>query len=166
MPKSVAASKWARCAVVTGESVTEMPVWPWHWDPQVRIACPPGVASFVAGREYAHGGISPQESVVPELVVERGIQPVHATIIDVTWTRLRCRTTVRDAAPGYTVDLRTNGKDPGTSIVGSPKTPDGAGLVSLVVPDDEIEGAAAIVVLLDASGNVVAKKVTTVGESQ
>ncbi|MDO8502511.1 MAG: BREX-1 system phosphatase PglZ type B [Gemmatimonadaceae bacterium] len=166
MPKSVAATKWARCAVVTGESVTEMPVWPWYWDPQVRIACPPGVASFVAGREYAHGGISPQESVIPELVVERGIQPVHATIVDVTWTRLRCRTTVHDAALGYMVDIRTNGKDPRTSIVGSPKAPDAAGLVSLVVPDDEYEGAAAIVVLLDASGSVVAKRVTTVGESQ
>ena len=42
----------------------------------LRIASPPGIGAFVANTEYAHGGISLQECVIPELVVERGEEAV------------------------------------------------------------------------------------------
>ena len=45
---------------------------PWHWNPVLRIASPPGIGAFVANTEYAHGGVSLQECVIPELIVERG----------------------------------------------------------------------------------------------
>jgi hypothetical protein len=35
----------------------------------------------------------------------------------------------------------------------------------LIIPDDEQAGAAAVVVLLDASGTVLTKQATTIGES-
>ena len=44
---------------------------PWHWDRDVRIAVAPGVTCFEASKVYEHGGVSPQECVVPRLVVSR-----------------------------------------------------------------------------------------------
>ena len=69
LPPSLTATKWARCATVRGESKPEVPVLPWYWNPEVRIACPPGIGSFIAGADYAHGGVSLQECVIPELTV-------------------------------------------------------------------------------------------------
>lgn len=162
LPKSVTATRWARCAVMAGESATDMPVWPWRWNRQVRIASPHGVASFVAGHDYAHGGVSAQECVVPELIVQRGKTSVSPTITDVKWTRLRCRVTALNADGGSSADIRLVWKDAHSSIVAAPKALD-AGQASLVVPDDQHEGAAAVVVLIDSEGGVVARVATTVG---
>jgi hypothetical protein len=163
IPKSVTATRWARCALVSGESTTDMPVFPWHWNSNVRITSPHGAASFIAGYEYAHGGVSPQECVIPELLVQRGAAIITPTIVEVKWTRLRCRVTVKDAEGGSRVDIRANWKDASTSIVAALKAPDSEGQVSVVVPDDAREGAAAVVVLLDNNGKVVARATTTVG---
>ncbi|MBI5440046.1 MAG: BREX-1 system phosphatase PglZ type B, partial [Deltaproteobacteria bacterium] len=83
LPAYLAATRWARCAAVKGASEPSMPIYGWHWNPDARIASPPGAACFAAGKEYAHGGVSPQECVVPELVVERGSAAAHAAISDV-----------------------------------------------------------------------------------
>jgi hypothetical protein len=165
IPKSVTATRWARCALVLGESATDMPVLPWRWNPSVRIASPHGVASFVAGHEYAHGGLSPQECVVPELLVQRTLATVTSrpTIAELKWSGLRCRVVVVDPHPHSSVDIRLNWKDARSSIVASPKNVEIAGHVSVVVPDDSHEGAAAVVVLLDHDGAVVARTPTTVG---
>ena len=42
----------------------------WSWNPTVRLAMAPGASSFYAGQEYAHGGVSPQECVVPVIDVD------------------------------------------------------------------------------------------------
>lgn len=163
IPKSVTATRWARCALVAGQSITDMPVFQWHWNRDVRIASPPGAASFLAGYEYAHGGVSPQECIVPDLLVQRGAAIVMPTIVEVKWARLRCRVTFKDSEDALTVDIRTNWRDGATSIAAARKSPDPAGHASLVVPDETLEGAAAVVVLLDPHGKVVARAVTTVG---
>jgi hypothetical protein len=62
------------------------------------------------------------------------------------------------------VDLRTNWKQEGSSIIVGLKEVSSGGEVSLVVKDDAYEGAAASVVVLDAAGNVVATQTTSVGE--
>ena len=143
--------------------MTDMPVFPWHWNPKVRIASPPGAASFIAGYEYAHGGVSPQECVVPDILVQRGAAIVAPTVAEVRWSRLRCRVLVKDADGGSKVDIRLNWKDAGTSIVAVPKAPDSTGQASVVVPDEGLEGSAAVVVLIDAHEKVVARAATTVG---
>jgi hypothetical protein len=66
--------------------------------------------------------------------------------------------------PGITVDLRTNAKQPGSSLVASAKNLDANGEASLVVSDDKHEGAAAVVVVLDANNNILDRRPTTVGE--
>jgi len=164
LPTYLTETKWARCAVAQGEIPKGFPVFPWHWNPQVQIVSPPGIGSFYAGMEYAHGGVSPQECVVPDLLVERGTESVKAKIEAVRWRGMRCRVTVTTNAPGVKADLRLHARKPNSSIVVSAKDVEESGEISLAVEDDRHEGAAAIVVLLDAAGQVVDQKPTQVGE--
>jgi hypothetical protein len=164
LPTHLAATKWARCATVKGDSKTSVPVYSWHWNLHVRIASPPGIACFAAN-EYAHGGVSPQECIIPELVVERGGASTSASITTVTWRGMRCRISVNTNDPAVVVDLRLNWKQSSTSIAASPKEVGPAGEASLAVADDKHEGSAATVVVLDGAGNVLDRKPTTVGEA-
>jgi hypothetical protein len=165
LPAHLVASRWARCATVRGESSTDVPTYPWFWNSQVRIASPPGIGSFVANAEYAHGGVSPQECVVPELVVERGATSVSSKIVAMVWRGMRCKVTLTSAAPGFKVDLRLNWKQAGSSIAASAKeVVDNE--ANLICADDHHEGSAATIVLLDDNGNVVDYRPTTVGEGK
>lgn len=164
LPAHLAATKWSRCAAVSAGATPEIPTYPWHWNPFVRIACPPGIGAFVAGTEYAHGGISLQECVIPDLVVERGAEIASATIASITWRGMRCRVGVTTSSGELRVDLRLNWKQPGSSIVASAKEIAANGEASFAVTDDKHEGAAASAVVLDPSGRVLDSKPTTVGE--
>jgi len=165
VPKHLTTTKWSRAATVKGDAKPEVPVYPWHWNPHVRIASPPGIGSFAKNTEYSHGGISPQECIVPELIVERGGGGTTASISGVTWRGMRCRVAVTTNDPSVRVDLRTNWKQANTSIAASPKEVGPAGEQSLAVADDSHEGHAAMVVVLDGAGNVLDRKATTVGEA-
>ena len=158
------ATKWARCAAVKGGSTPNIPTYPWYWNPILRIASPPGIGAFVTNTEYAHGGISLQECVVPELVVERGEEAIAASITGISWRGMRCRIVVKTNASGLRVDLRLNWKQVGSSIVTVAKELGANGEASLAVSDDKHEGAAASVVVFDTSGRVLDYKPTTVGE--
>jgi hypothetical protein len=165
LPKHLTATKWSRAATVKGDAKPDVPVYPWHWNPHVRVASPPGARSFVKNTEYSHGGISPQECIVPELIVERGGGGTTASITNVTWRGMRCRVAVTTNDPSVRVDLRTNWKQANTSIAASPKEVGPGGEQSLAVADDSHEGHAATVVVLDGAGNVLDRNVTTVGEA-
>jgi hypothetical protein len=165
LPSYLAATKWARCATVKGESKPDVPMHSWYWNLHVRIASPPGIACFTLNNEYAHGGVSPQECIVPELVIERGGASTAASITAITWRGMRCRVSVTTNDPSVCIDLRLNWRQPTTSIAASPKEVGPAGEASLAVADDSHEGAAATVVVVDAAGNVLDRKPTTVGEA-
>jgi hypothetical protein len=119
LPAYLAATKWSRCAVVKGGAA--VPSYPWHWNPDIRIASPPGIACFRAGEKYAHGGVSLQECVVPEIVVTQGIAAVRASILSVEWRGMRCKVKVDANDPGVRVEVRTNWKQAGSSIVAAVK---------------------------------------------
>ena len=165
MPKHLTSTKWSRAATVKASATPDVPVYPWHWNTHVRIASPPGARSFVKNTEYSHGGISPQECIVPELVVERGGGATTASITSVTWRGMRCRVAVTTNDPSVRIDLRTNWKQANTSIAASPKEVGPSGEQSLAVADDSHEGHASTVVVLDGAGNVLDRSVTTVGEA-
>ena len=165
VPKHLTSTKWSRAATVRGDAKPDVPIYPWHWNPHVRIASPPGARSFVRNTEYSHGGISPQECIVPELVVERGGGGTSASITAVAWRGMRCRVSVTTNDPTVRVDLRTNWKQATTSIAASAKEVGPAGEQSLAVADDSHEGHAAMVVVVDGTGNVLDRKATTVGEA-
>ena len=165
VPAYLVASRWARCATVRGESSTTVPTYPWHWNPEVRIASPPGIGSFIAGAEYAHGGLSPQECLVPEIVVERNSATVGAKIVGIVWRGMRCKVTVAPASEGLRIDLRRNWKQADSSIAVSAKDVAANGEASLACADDRYESTAAMLVLLDNDGQVLDYEATTVGES-
>ena len=72
LPAKLTETKWGRCAVLKDASGDQdMLVLPWSFDPAVRVALAPGISAFSSGREYDHGGLSLQESVVPFLRVQR-----------------------------------------------------------------------------------------------
>ena len=92
LPHYLTESRWARCAAIKGGSTVDVPTTPWYWNGDERVALAPGTACFKAGHEYAHGGLSPQESIVPVLMVAASPavgQPV--TIKTISWAGMRCR---------------------------------------------------------------------------
>ena len=79
-----------------------------------------------------------------------------------TWKGLRCTVVVDGASPGQRIDIRTKAALASSSLASVDKPLDG-GKASLAVADDEHMGAAAVVVVLGANGEVLQKQATTVG---
>jgi hypothetical protein len=164
IPPSVVETKWSRCALVSGDSRPEVPVYPWHWNPHVRIACPPGIGAFKASTEYSHGGISPQELVIPDMMVQHGADSVTATIVQIQWRGMRCRIRIQTNDQKARVDIRTNASRPETSVVANVKEIGAEGEVNLAASDEK-EGDSATVVVTDSTGRVLARQNTTIGEA-
>ena len=163
LPKHLTASRWARCAVVAGGSTPDVPRAPWHWNATQWFATAPGVACFNKSDEYAHGGLSIQECLTPDLVVERtGETATGATITSITWRGMRCFVEVVVSGGPVTADLRLE-RPSGNSVAAAIKVVEPDGSVSLVVPDDEHESASLVLVLLDEAGRILTHKPTRVG---
>ena len=164
LPKYLAESRWSRCASIKDSSHVEVPVAEWYWNPQERFAFGPGVHCFISAREYAHGGASLQECMIPVLSFTSTAGPVGVTVTikEVQWVGLRCRVSVEPAAEGLLADLRTKPNAP-TSSVTEPKALDSDGKAALLVADESLEGTMVSLVILNESGRVVCKQATTVG---
>ena len=163
LPKHLTASRWARCAVIAGEAAPEVPRTPWHWNPTQWFATAPGSACFNRSAEYAHGGLSIQECLVPDLVVTRaGEETAVATITSLTWRGLRCVVGAEVRGGRAVADLRLE-RPSGESVAAMPKPIDADGAASLVLAGDEHEAAALVLVLLDEAGRVLAQRPTRVG---
>jgi hypothetical protein len=166
LPRHLTESRWARCACISGASQVSAPTFPWHWNPEEHFATAPGIACFNLSPEYAHGGISLQECVIPDLVVERADSgEAHATVDGLTWRGMRCVVDATASGGPVRVDLRLGGAL-GPSVAASVKALDADGRASLVVPDDKHEGAQVVVVLLSEDGTILAQKATRAGEPQ
>ena len=166
LPKHQAETRWGRCAVLKETAYGTPLTFGWDWCKDVQVAYAPGISNFVAGAEYAHGGISLQECLVPVLELDRAGTSVPAatvTIQSVIWKGLRCTVIIEGAAPGQLVDIRTKAALASSSLAASVKPLEG-GKASLAVADDEQMGSAAFVVVLGADGEVLQKQATTIGE--
>jgi hypothetical protein len=163
LPKHLTASRWSRCAVISGGSQPDVPRHPWTWNPAHSFAFAPGIACFNKTEEYAHGGLSIQECLTPDLLVERtGETTVRATIDSVTWRGMRCFVEVTSSNRGIVADLRLE-RPVGSSVVAASKPVETDGSVSLVLAGDEHEQASLVLVLLDDSGQILAQMPTQVG---
>ena len=102
LPAKLTETKWGRCAVLKDASGDQdMLVLPWSFDPAVRVALAPGISAFSSGREYDHGGLSLQESVVPFLRVQRKDAVAGLPrFLSVSWNTRKtiCSVTAGDAA--------------------------------------------------------------------
>jgi len=163
LPEHLTIVRKGRCARLKEGATTDQQTIPWSLHPQVSVAVAPGIAAYEVGKEYEHGGLSLQECVVPTLSVKPGGAgaAISVSITDVKWTGLRCKVTVDGILEGATADLRFRAADPSTSI--APPKPLKDGAASLFVADDLREYDAAIAVVLDSDGRVLAQRPTVVG---
>ena len=164
LPQHLTKSQWSRCAVVSGDSTPDVPRYPWHWNASEWFATPPGIACFSKRDEYAHGGLSIQECLIPDIRVERGARSrTAATIHSITWRGLRCFAEVQARGGSVTADLRL-GSPSGRSVAAMAKAVQEDGSVSLVLAGDEHEEAALVLVVTDADGRVLSQQPTRVGD--
>ncbi|WP_162239583.1 BREX-1 system phosphatase PglZ type B [Methylobacterium sp. Leaf87] len=161
LPKSVAVRKGHRVAPLKGASQTELPTYAWHWNPSVTMISPPGIGVFYSEVGYAHGGVTLQECVIPDMVVEGAKRTASARIASEGWSGLRCRVQVEVEGGPYTLDIRPKGQE--RSIAAVSKQVAASGEVLLIVEDDDFEGRAAEIVLLDDDNRVVDARETKVG---
>ncbi len=133
----------------------------WSWNLDVRLAMAPGASSFYAAYEYAHGGVSPQECVVPIIDIESMSARVAVEIVQTRWIGLRLRLHATGAAD-LRIDLRAGDDPSGQSLLPTPRTLDEEGRGSMVVSDDH-EGRTGLLVVLDDDGRVLARKTVIVG---
>ena len=164
LPKYLTESRWARCAAIKHGSNVEVPTVRWHWNSLERVAVAPGISCFGAGNEYAHGGLSLQESLVPVIRVTASEEASKSAVrvAAVLWAGLRCRVRIEPAEGNLFVDLRTKVNDPESSLCTMGDV-DERGAASLLVANDELEGTPAAVVVVDASGNAISKQPTIIG---
>jgi hypothetical protein len=155
-------TKWTRCAIVKEGAPATVPQPPWSWNPRVMVASAPGIHAFRAGHEYAHGGLSPQESIVADLLVEPLAAVRRAVIVDLEWVGLRVRVRA-EGGDGLIADLRLGAEGDGGSVADRARELDAEGRTSLLVPDDTLAGEPALLVLADADGRVVASRPTSIG---
>jgi len=163
LPTGLTETKWGRCALIKDGASATATQLPWTWNPAVPIALAPGIHVFMNGNEYAHGGISPQESIVPELIVLPLTAPRRAVIADVTWSGLRMRVRA-DGGDGLTADLTLGEDGEGPSIADKPRELDASGATSLLIADDLHLGKSALLVLRTGEGHFVASRKVVVGE--
>lgn len=153
-----------RCARLKEGAMTDLQTVPWHWDTGVRIALAPGICCFQQGKEYEHGGLSPQECVTPVLTVRTTVASAPGSpVLAVKWRNMRCDFEAANAPPGAVIDIRTKAGDAATSRLTAPRALDSSGKASALIEDDALEGHAAFAVLVSADGVVLAQASTTIG---
>jgi len=169
LPVAVTEIKKGRCARLKDGAEVAVPTVPWFWDQNVRIALAPGVTCFEANKEYEHGGVSPQECIVPRIAVIAGAV-AKATggleIKNIKWLGLLCRVEFTGSTQGVIVDLRGLPGDSKTSIAEVAKETGSAGKVSLVVPDEDHEGERAHLVFVADDGQILAQREVVVGKNR
>jgi hypothetical protein len=167
LSSSLAENVWGRCAAVKPGASTHERLFPWYWNPHLEFALANGISCYRAGMEYAHGGLSLQECLIPELEVSSGrkVDSVsEVRITDVNWKGMRCKVALEGDAKGVFLDLRNQPGNPATSIVMGVKPFKEDGTSSVVVENEEMEGLKTTIVVFDSEGALIAQRSTVVGK--
>ena len=136
---------------------------PWFWDPTVRMAVAPGIAAFVAGEVYEHGGVSLQECVTPVISVRAAAAGRGPVGLTVSWRGLRADVIVAGAPDGSHLDLRHKAGDQATSLLGGTVVVSPEGSTRILVEDGDAIDTPAFLVLLDAEDRVIAQDTVIIG---
>jgi hypothetical protein len=167
LPKHLTASRWKRCAIPGPNAQHGLPMTSWFWDSSEEVVLAPGIACFEAGTEYAHGGLTVQEALIPSLTIaaKQIASPMSIVVKELKWAGLRLNV-VLDGAEGLTVDIRSKVADAGSSFATGAMTAAGNGQkTSLLVADDGALGKTAFLVLVDEADQVVFKRQIVIGEN-
>jgi hypothetical protein len=124
---------------------------------------PSGAEAFRAGEVYTHGGLSPQECVIPDITVGGESTTAGALRISaIAWRRLRLTVEFSGELADVTVEVRRKERDP-SSRVDVSSTFEGT-RARLTISDEVEEGDPVLVVLIDRHGSVIDARATRVGE--
>jgi hypothetical protein len=164
LPPSAVIAKGSRAAILHDEAAAELAFLPWHWDRSVRIAMPSGAEAFRAGEVYSHGGLSPQECVIPDITVHgsESIPSRGVRISTISWRRLRLTVELTGELADITLEVRRRERD-AASRVDVASTIEGA-RVRLTISDEVEEGDPVLVVLVDRQGSIIDARATGVGD--
>ena len=166
MSNDLTDNKWGRCASIKPGASTGERLYPWFWNPNQQFALADGVSCYRRSEEYTHGGLSLQECLTLELVVTKGgaaTGKATAEVTDIAWKGLRCTVAVDGQYGSLSLDIRTQAGDPTSSVVVSAKPLKDNGTASVVVENEELQGRAAHLVLLNVAGELVAEANTVIG---
>lgn len=168
LPKDLTEARWGRCALIKEGAKVGLPHHPWTWNPAVYIAYAPGISFFKANEEYAHGGLSAQECIVPQLRlnIQNQQQPnVPASIAEAKWNNLVCNITLKNTPDGYLTDIRLKESDESTSVVmTSPDKRAVKGNKARLMADDAFERQAAHLILMNKEKMILDSRHVTIGE--
>ena len=167
LPKHLAASRWSRCAIPEPGAQHGYPMTSWFWDAAEVVVLAPGVSCFVGGMEYAHGGLTLQEALIPSLTVTatQACGGKSVALQELKWSGLRLNV-VLTGAQGLTIDVRSKVADAATSFAASPITGMADGQkTSLLIADDGALGSAAFLVVVDQHGQPIFKHPIVIGEN-
>jgi hypothetical protein len=167
LPKHLAESRWGRCAIPSAGAHHGYPMSSWFWDAAEAIVLAPGVSCFMAGIEYAHGGLTLQEALIPSLSIStQQTGGAKAVVLkEMKWAGMRLNV-VLEGAQGLAVDVRSKVADSSSSLVATPIT--GAAdnqRTSLLVTDDETLGESAFLVVIHENGQAIFKHPVIIGEN-
>jgi len=167
LPRHLAASRWSRCAIPEPGARHGYPMTPWFWDAAEAVVLAPGVSCFVAGMEYAHGGLTLQEALIPSLTVSTKETGGTKSVVlkEMKWSGMRLNVML-EGVQGLTVDVRSKVADAVSSLAASPTTGAADGQkTSLLVADDGYLGATAFLVVVDQAGQPIFKHPIVIGEN-
>ena len=166
MSKDLTDNKWGRCASIKPGASTSERLYPWFWNPNQQFALADGVSCYGKSVDYNHGGLSLQECLTLELVVTTGENVFGKPVVEVTdiaWKGLRCTVGADGQYANLTLDIRMHAGDPVSSVVVVVKQLKDNGTASVVVENEDLQGRQAFIVLLSASGELVAEANTVIG---
>ncbi len=167
LPKHLTASRWSRCAIPGAGVQHAFPMTSWFWDAAEAVVLAPGVSCFVSGMEYAHGGLTLQEAVIPTLTVSSSFTTSMKAVVlkEVKWVGMRLNV-VLEGAQGLTIDVRSKVADSSSSFATSKITGAADGQKnSLLVDSDDAIGAAAFLVVLNSNDQAIFKHPVVIGEN-
>jgi hypothetical protein len=163
LPPSTVIAKGCRAAILKEDAAAELAFLPWHWDKSVRIAMPSGAQAFRTGEFYAHGGLSPQECVIPDLTVGgESTTAGRLRITAISWRRLRLTVEFAGQLKDEKVEVRRKERDP-SSRVDVASTIEGS-RARITVSDEVEEGAPVLVVIVDRHGSIIDVRATRIGD--
>lgn len=166
LPRALTQTKWSRCAAIKPGADTHEKLYPWYWDADKHFALADGISCFRKNDEYAHGGLSLQECLLLKLTAFAGTaRKTESTVelTDVVWKGLRCTVAAECQVQELWLDIRIDAGDAASSRVLNLKPLKKGGSASVVVEDEQLEGSEAVVVLLDAKGQLVLQTPTIIG---
>ncbi len=170
LPVGYTEIKMGRCALLRDNAQVSYPTLPWFWDRTKSIACAPKSACFEENKVFDHGGLSPQEMIIPEITIIKGMsRTARVTLDKINWNGMRCKITA-PTGPGYIIDIREQPGDAASTFL---KDEDGnppdqivipiEGVISIAIRDDSHEGKKAWIVITDQTGKIITQLDTTIG---